>query len=147
MNDSHKFYISVALRTMLVFVIGLLCIGISLMYFETKHLQSKLAEQEVLFNEARIEYQKQLVVNEEMRKERDKAVEFSNYKRGQSEAEYNATLLRGFFSIVGKASDLKKKVDANDDSMIEENAKEVEDVLFESLKIMSQIMLKNTEEK
>src|SRR4051812_41274392 len=61
-----------------------------------------LSEQDRQLSDAKIAYQRELRRNEDMQRERAAAVAASGYKPEQSQAEYEAGLMRSLFQLMGK---------------------------------------------
>lgn len=111
--------------------------------------QDRMAQQEQQWRESKAAYQKLLLENEQMRSEREAAAKAVGYRSGEPAADYEAKLLRGTFSLIGKASELAKQAerpDAADDlDALEAQAKQHAELMGDALGLIGRMLLRNTD--
>jgi hypothetical protein len=131
----------------LFFIVSTVISGI----YAQKYLEmfkEEMAKIEDDLRESKIAYQTQLAQSVPMQVERKKAELVSGYDNTQSQADYEAALLRSTFRIVGESQALNermKNLDPDDPDALVTATKDMSDTMQMALGTIGQIMLRNTD--
>ncbi len=110
--------------------------------------QAELTRLNLEFSESKMVYQRQLESDKRLQTERTAAEKAVNYQSQQTQAQHEAGLLSGFFSLLGSKSEFDKKwsnADFSDPAEFEAYAKDVNGFFNQAIKPLGQVMLRNTD--
>lgn len=111
-------------------------------------IEAQLAEADRRFLDAKLAYQRQLAQDAEMQRERAAAERAAGYRPEQSQADYEAGLMRNALKAIGKQAALTRKMeqlDPDDPDALLAATEEMSGNVTSLLGVLTQVMLRNTD--
>ena len=110
--------------------------------------QDEVARINQEFSNTKLAYQRQLEENQVLRTQRAKAEQAMAYDTTKTQAEHEAGLLGGFFSLLSSKAEFEKKyenADLSDPKVMQEYANDLNKIISQGLNPIGQVMLRNTD--
>ena len=139
-------------RWWLWFWIGLFVLSSLASWFAAQRMlrqvESQLAEIDRQFLDTKLTYQRQLARDAEMQQERKAAEQVSQYQPKQTQADYEAGLMRSAFHMMSQQAALTKTIeqlDADDPEALIKATEEMSGTMTTALGTLTRMMLRNTD--
>jgi hypothetical protein len=100
------------------------------------------------FSATKLAYERQVAENLQLREQRQKAEKAVAYDSTKSQADHEASLLSGFFSLLGSKAEFEKKyenADFSDPKVLQAYSQDLNKILDQGLNPLGQVMLRNTD--
>jgi hypothetical protein len=111
-------------------------------------MQDRIATEEQAWSEMKLSYQAELARSKTMRAERTEAEKNAGYRSDQSQADYEAGLMRQALQLYNRSIAAQKKISSQDvddpEAMLQE-AEDLTGVMSDSLSTIMQMALRNTD--